>query len=45
MTAVPPRVANPGATRGGFGRRHAAPHVSEFQISEKLENFLSSQEK
>jgi hypothetical protein len=39
-TAVPPRAANPGAARGGLATDRRPPHVSEFQISEKPENFL-----
>jgi hypothetical protein len=38
--AVPPRAANPGAARGGLATDRRPPHVSEFQISEKPENFL-----
>jgi hypothetical protein len=39
-TEVPPRAANPGAPRGGLATDRRPPHVSEFQISEKPEDFL-----
>jgi hypothetical protein len=40
MTAVPPQAANPGAAHGGLATDRRPPHVREFQISEKPEDFL-----
>jgi hypothetical protein len=40
VTVVPPQAANPGAAHGGLATDRRPPHVREFQISEKPEDFL-----